>query len=110
MKRFFAVLLIVASLITMPSCNSDKSKTDKKDETTVDKKEVGSESAASIAQEWCDLNGKAFRATTDADKTAAKDALDAFEKSLEEKYKNDETMMKAIEAEVEKCEDASEGK
>jgi hypothetical protein len=110
MKRFFAVILITAGTMIMPSCNSDKKTDEKKEEKTVEKNDPAPESAASIAQAWCDLNGKAYRATTDAEKAAAKDALDAFEKNMEEKYKNDDAMMKAIEAEVEKCEDASEGR
>ena len=68
------------------------------------------ETPASIAKEWCELNGKVFRASGDAEKRAAKEAREKFEKGIEEKYKNDEKFMKEVEAEVNKCEDASEGR
>ena len=68
------------------------------------------DSAASIAQKWCDLNGKAFRAADGAEKDAAKAAVDKFENDMEAKYKNDEAFMKEVEKEVNKCESASEGK
>jgi hypothetical protein len=70
----------------------------------------GKETAASIAKKWCDLNGKVFKAAEGAEKDAAKAARKAFEQSMEEKYKSDEAFMKEIQAEAEKCEDASEGK
>jgi hypothetical protein len=70
----------------------------------------GKETAASIAKKWCDLNGKVFKAAEGAEKDAAKAARGAFEKTMEEKYKSNETFFKEILAEVEKCEDASEGK
>jgi len=68
------------------------------------------ESAASIAKEWCDLNGKVAKAQTDAEKESAKAARDKFENEMEAKYKNDEAFMKEIENEAEKCEAASEGR
>lgn len=68
------------------------------------------ESAASIAKEWCDLNGKVARAQTDAEKETAKAAREKFENEMEAKYKNDDAFMKEIENEVEKCEAASEGR
>lgn len=67
------------------------------------------ETAASIAQKWCDLNGKAYKAEGAA-KEAAEAAKDKFENEMEAKYKGDEAFMKEIEKEVEKCEDASEGR
>ncbi len=67
------------------------------------------ESAASIAQKWCDLNGKAYKAEGAA-KEAAEAARDKFENEMEAKYKGDEAFMKQIEEEAEKCEDASEGR
>lgn len=70
----------------------------------------GKETAKSAAQKWCDLNGKVFKATDDAEKNAAKAAIDQFEEKLEAKYKGDEAFMKEFETEVEKCEDASEGR
>lgn len=68
------------------------------------------DSAASIAQKWCDLNGKAFRAADGPEKDAASAAVAKFENDMEAKYKNDEAFMKEVEKEVEKCEGASEGK
>jgi hypothetical protein len=70
----------------------------------------GKKSASSIAKEWCDLNGKAHKAADGPEKETAKAALDKFETDMEAKYKGDEAFMKEIENEVEKCEDASEGK
>lgn len=67
------------------------------------------ESAASIAQKWCDLNGKAYKAEG-AEKEAAEAARDKYENEIEAKYKGDEAFMKEVEKEVEKCEDASEGR
>jgi hypothetical protein len=69
----------------------------------------GKETAASIAQKWCNLNGKAYKAEGAA-KDAAMAAKDKFEKEMEGKYKNDKAFMDEIEKEVEKCEDASEGR
>lgn len=70
----------------------------------------GKESASSIAKKWCELNGKAYKAADGPEKEAAKAAVDKFEKEMEDKYKKDEAFMKEIGKEVEKCEDASEGR
>jgi len=70
----------------------------------------GKKSAASLAQKWCELNGKVTKASDDAEKEAAKAALKKWENDLEAKYKGDEAFMKEIEKEAEKCEDASEGR
>ena len=67
------------------------------------------ETAASIAQKWCDLNGKAHKAEGAA-KEAAEAAVEKFENEMEAKYKDDKAFMKEIENEAEKCEDASEGR
>ena len=67
------------------------------------------ETAASIAQKWCDLNGKAHKAEGAA-KEAAEAAVEKYEKEMEEKYKDNKAFMKEIENEAEKCEDASEGR
>lgn len=67
------------------------------------------ESAASVAQKWCELNGKAYKAEGEA-KAAAEMAREKFEKEIEEKYKDNKDFMKEVEAEVEKCEGASEGR
>ncbi len=69
-----------------------------------------SASASSIAQKWCDLNGKVERAESDEAKDIAKQARKAFENEMDQKYKGDEKLMKEIEDEIEKCENASEGK
>lgn len=68
------------------------------------------DSAASIAQQWCDLNGKAYKAADGPERVAAKAAVDKFEVEMEAKYKKDEAFMKEIGKEVEKCEGASEGR
>lgn len=70
----------------------------------------GKESASSNAKKWCELNGKAFKAPDGAAKDAAKATLDKFEKDMEAKYKDDKAFMDEVGKEVEKCEDASEGK
>lgn len=67
------------------------------------------ETASSIAQKWCALNGKAFKAEGAA-KEAAKAAVDKFEAEMEAKYKDNKTFMDEVEKEVEKCEGASEGR
>ena len=68
------------------------------------------ETAASIAQKWCDLNEKVYKATDDAAKDAAKAVRKSFEKEMEAKYKDDQAFLDEVGKEVEKCEDASEGK
>ena len=70
----------------------------------------GKESAASIAQKWCDLNSKVYKAKTDEEKEKAEQKRKEYERSIEEKYKGDSIMRDAVMKEVEKCEDASEGK
>ena len=70
----------------------------------------GKETAESIAKKWCDLNSKVAKAETPEAKEAAEQKRDEYEKSMEAKYKDDEEMKKNVEAEVEKCEAASEGK
>ena len=68
------------------------------------------ETASSIAQKWCDLNGKVFKAEEGPAKETAKAARKDFEKKMEEKYKDDKVFMDEVGKEVEKCEDASEGR
>lgn len=41
----------------------------------------GKETAKSAAQKWCDLNGKVFKATDDAEKNAAKPPLTNLRKN-----------------------------
>lgn len=67
------------------------------------------ETASSIAQKWCDLNAKAYKAEGAA-KEAAEAAREKFEKEMEEKYKDNKTFMEEVGKEVEKCEGASEGR
>ncbi len=69
------------------------------------------ETAASIAQKWCALDAKVHNAPDGGSEYAkAKMAIDKFEKEMEGKYKSNEAFMKEIEKEVNKCENASEGK
>lgn len=89
-KKLFTTLFILAALV-ISSCGGKK------------------ESAASIAQKWCDLNSKAYKAEGAA-KEAAEEARGKFEKEMEEKYKDNKAFMDEIGKEVEKCEGASEGK
>lgn len=70
----------------------------------------GKKSAASVAQKWCELNGKVTKAANEADNVAAKATLDKWENEMEAKYKSDEAFMKEVKKEVEKCEAASEEK
>lgn len=67
------------------------------------------ETPASIAQKWCDLNAKVYKAEESA-KEAAEMARDKFEKEIETKYNNDKAFMDELEKEIEKCENASEGR
>ena len=64
----------------------------------------------SIAQQWCDLNSKVYKAAEGPDKEVATEARKSFEKEMETKYKDDKAMMDGIMKAVEACEDASEGK
>ena len=70
----------------------------------------GKKSAASVAKQWCELNGKVAKAAEGAEKEAAKTAMDKWQNEMEAKYKGDEAFMKEVEKEAEKCEAASEGK
>ena len=70
----------------------------------------GKKSAASVAQKWCELNGKFAKAANETDKVAAKAALDKWENEMEAKYKGDEAFLKEVGKEAEKCEAASEGR
>jgi len=92
MKKKLSISVIILLCIAVLSCGSKK------------------ETAASIAKKWCALNAKAYKATDGAAKEAAEMALDKFETELEAKYKSDEAFMDKIDKEVEKCEDASEGR
>ncbi len=90
LKKFLAPALLILC-IALISCSGKK------------------ETPASVARQWCDLNGKAYKAEGDA-KKAAEEAVEKFEKKIESKYGSDRAFMKQVDEEVEKCEDASEGR
>ena len=93
MKKTFAVLTAFAfSLSLLLSACGDKK-----------------ESAASIAQQWCDLNARVYKAD-DASKSSAEAARRKFEDDMNAKYKDDKAFLDEIGKEVEKCEDASEAR
>lgn len=92
MKKKILSAAFILTCITLLSCGSKK------------------ETAASIAQKWCDLNAKAYKAADGTEKENAEKARRAYENEIEAKYKGDEAFMKEVETEVEKCEDASEGR
>ena len=69
------------------------------------------ETPGSIAKKWCDLNAKVHQAPDGGPEYGkAKAARESFEKEMEKKYGSDKNFMDEIEKEVEKCEDASEGR
>ena len=90
MKKWMTALFISLLALGMTSCKGKK------------------ETAASIAQKWCDLNAKAYKAAEGPEKEAAEKARAAFEKEMEAKYKDNQAFMSEIGKEVDKCEDASE--
>ena len=92
MKKKLSISVVILLCLTVLSCGSKK------------------ETAASIAQHWCELNAKEHKAPDGEAKEAAKMARKKFEDQMESKYKKDEAFMKEIGKEVEKCEDASEGR
>ncbi len=92
MKKQFSLCMITLFSFAVLSCGSKK------------------ESASSIAQKWCELNAKAYKAADGPAKESAEMARKKFENEMEAKYKKDEAFMKEIEKEVNKCEAASEGR
>ncbi|HMK26494.1 MAG TPA: hypothetical protein VK483_10730 [Chitinophagaceae bacterium] len=93
MKKKLSISIAIVLSIAVLSCGSKK------------------ETATSIAQKWCELNAKEHRAADGGSEyEAAKAARKKFEDEMEAKYKKDEAFMKEIGKEVEKCEDASEGR
>ncbi len=92
MKNKLPKLTVIVLSIVFIACSSKK------------------ETAASIAQEWCNLNEKVYKASDGAEKDAAKMVRKKFENSIEEKYKDNKEFMDEVGKEVEKCEDASEGR
>jgi hypothetical protein len=95
MKKICSVITGIIFSIFLLACSANKK-----------------ESAASIAQKWCDLNAKVHNAKTDEEKELAKEARKKFENEMDAKYdnKNNEAMKKELQKEVEKCEAASEGR
>lgn len=113
MKKILVNSLLVLSIV-FAACGgkNDKKEGEVKetDKTEVKDQPVETkETAASIAAAWCDLNGKAHKATG-ADKEAAEKNRKDFEEAMEKKYGADKAFMDEIGKEVEKCEDASEGR
>ncbi|MEO6612958.1 MAG: hypothetical protein ABIT05_10760 [Chitinophagaceae bacterium] len=92
MKKNLSALAAVILCATIISCSSKK------------------ETAASVAQKWCDLNGKEYKAAEGAEKDAAKQKRKDYERGMKEKYKADEAFLVEVGKEIEKCEDASEGR
>lgn len=91
MRQLFSILSIATITFYLVSCGSKETPT-------------------TVAQKWCDLNAKVYKAADGPEKEAAKAAREKFEKTMEEKYKSNDAFMKEVGKEVEKCEDASEGK
>ena len=91
MKMKFLAIPVLSLCLLAISCSSKKS-------------------AASVAQKWCDLNGKVARAEEGKEKEGAMADRKKYEEEMQEKYKNDEAFMKEVGVEVEKCEGASEGR
>jgi hypothetical protein len=90
MKKNLFRLIVAVLCFGFAACNND------------------SETPESIAKEWCELNSKVAKATTDEEREKARTARNDYEKSIEEKYKGNDEMKKKVSEEVEKCEDASE--
>lgn len=91
MRQLFSFLFFATTILYLAGCGSK-------------------ESPATVAHKWCDLNAKVYKAAEGPEKEAAKAAREQFEKTMEEKYKSDDAFMKEVGKEVEKCEDASEGR
>lgn len=66
------------------------------------------ETPESIAGQWCNLNGKVYKAAEGPDKEKAKEERKKFENSVEEKYSKDSVMMEKIKKAAEACEGKSE--
>ena len=84
MKKKLSISVAILLAVAVLSCGSKK------------------ESAASIAQKWCELNAKEHQATDEGAKEAAKTARKKFEEEMKAKYEKDEAFMKEIGKEVEK--------
>jgi hypothetical protein len=90
MRKNLIILVIIAASYSFMACNDSTA------------------SPASIATKWCNLNAKVHGATSDPEKDQAKKTLEDFEKEMEKKH--DKAFMKKVEDEIEKCENASEGR
>ena len=88
MKLLFKLSFIIACIFFI-SCNNK-------------------ETPQSVADRWCELNGKVYRAKTESEKESARRDREDYEKKMEEKYKNDKAMMDKIGKAVEACEAESE--
>jgi hypothetical protein len=91
MFKSFCLVAVVALATTLSSCG-------------------GKASASSVAQKWCDLNAKVYKAPEGAAKQSAEADREKYEKEMQDKYKDDKAFMDEVGKEVEKCEAASEGK
>lgn len=90
MRKVIPIVIVVLSSALI-SCSSKK------------------ETPASIAAHWCELNAKYTKAEGAA-KEDAKQAREDYEKKMEKKYEKDQAFIDELEKEIEKCEDASEGR
>lgn len=92
MKKKLSISFVALFCMAILSCSSKK------------------ETAASIAEKWCNLNAKVHKASSESAKEAAEIVRKKFEKDMEAKYKENKAFMDEVGKEVEKCEDASEGR
>jgi predicted outer membrane protein len=93
MKKKLSISVAILLFVAVLSCGSKK------------------ETAASIAQKWCDLNAKVHKAADGGSEyEAAKMARKKFENEIDAKYKDNKVFRDEVGKEVEKCEAASEGR
>ncbi|HEV7780193.1 MAG TPA: hypothetical protein VGO58_02955 [Chitinophagaceae bacterium] len=71
----------------------------------------GKQTPQSIAKKWCNLNARLHQAPAGGPEYGrAKAALNEYENEIDRKYGKDATFMDKVDEEIEKCEDASEGR
>ena len=71
----------------------------------------GKQTPESIAKKWCELNAKLHQADDGGPGyQKAKTALNDYENKIDDKYGKDAAFMDKVDEEIEKCEDASEGR
>ena len=93
MRNKIFILCITSSYFLIIACSSKK------------------ETPQSVAQKWCELNGKLHNAPDGGPEYGkAKDALGKFENDMDKKYREDTAFSNQLEKEIEKCEGASEGR